>query len=451
MLNGLSATSQSKGLFVFTRDLRVNDNRALLTLASQVGSLTCVYVLEPTSVRYQCVSRGAIANMYLKQSLFELDQALQELGQRLVVIEGEFEQSVLDTAQQINATHIGLSAPYGFDEQQQVARLTRQCQLRDIDIHSVWQHTIFDQQQLPVPLNELEGSFSRFRGKVEKAKLRVRAVTSVPSLPPQAEFKANVTANEPLDLDNISEVAKVWLSRAGCRQGQHHLKDYFTSKQPQTYKLTRNALDEWASSTKLSPWLAWGEISVVEALHALKQHEAEFGSNDSTYWIKFELLWREYFHWQMERVGRELFFYAGVSNKPITAQRHTNQLFNAWCHGNTDFPLINAIMKQLNQTGFISNRARQIAASCWVHECEGDWRLGAAYFQQQLVDYDVAANWGNWQYVAGVGFDPKGGRRFDIGKQTRLYDPQGHYIQRWAPECAMTAKSTNDGQMSLSF
>ena len=88
-------------------------------------------------------------------------------------------------------------------------------------------------------------------------------------------------------------------------------------------------------------------------------------------------------------------------------------------------------MHQLNQTGYLSNRGRQIVASCLVNELAVDWRYGAAYFEQQLLDYDIGSNWGNWQYIAGVGADPRGGRHFNIDKQTAQFDPDGHYIERW--------------------
>ena len=88
-------------------------------------------------------------------------------------------------------------------------------------------------------------------------------------------------------------------------------------------------------------------------------------------------------------------------------------------------------MNELNSTGYISNRGRQIVASCFVNELRLDWRFGAAYFEQQLIDYDVANNWGNWQYLAGVGADPRSIRHFNLDRQTRQYDPSGAYIMNW--------------------
>ena len=85
-------------------------------------------------------------------------------------------------------------------------------------------------------------------------------------------------------------------------------------------------------------------------------------------------------------------------------------------------------------TGYLSNRARQIVASCLVNELSVDWRYGAAWFEEQLIDYDAAVNWGNWQYIAGVGVDPRGGRHFNLDKQAAIYDPEGKYQIRWGSQ-----------------
>ena len=88
-------------------------------------------------------------------------------------------------------------------------------------------------------------------------------------------------------------------------------------------------------------------------------------------------------------------------------------------------------MRQLLETGWMSNRGRQIAASCLVNDLGIEWRYGAAFFEKHLLDYDMASNYGNWQYLAGVGADPRGGRYFNLEKQTRLYDPQEEFISKW--------------------
>ena len=88
-------------------------------------------------------------------------------------------------------------------------------------------------------------------------------------------------------------------------------------------------------------------------------------------------------------------------------------------------------MRQLAVTGYMSNRGRQLVASCFVNELRQDWRYGAAWFESQLLDYDVASNWGNWLYLAGVGTDPRENRQFNLQKQTEIYDPNGEFCAKW--------------------
>ncbi|MFK7865495.1 MAG: FAD-binding domain-containing protein, partial [Pseudohongiellaceae bacterium] len=153
-------------------------------------------------------------------------------------------------------------------------------------------------------------------------------------------------------------------------------------------------------------------------------------ANDSTYWLFIELLWREYFNWSALKNGAKLFSFKGSAKAaPLTALYP--ERFQKWCYGNTPYPLVNACMQQLAKTGYLSNRGRQIAASCLVNELDLDWRHGAAWFEHQLVDYDVAVNWGNWQYIAGVGADPRGGRHFNLEKQTELFDADSSFRNRW--------------------
>lgn len=177
--------------------------------------------------------------------------------------------------------------------------------------------------------------------------------------------------------------------------------------------------------------MANGSLSARQVFAQLKEYETVHGSNESTYWLYFELLWRDYFQWALLKNQSGFFRFSGINNRrPLTT--FLPQRFIRWCQGETPYPIVNACMKQLNETGYMSNRGRQLVASCLVHELAVDWRFGAAYFEQQLVDFDVAANWGNWQYLAGVGADPRGHRQFNLNKQAASYDPHGHFTQRWA-------------------
>ncbi|MBI1192627.1 MAG: DASH family cryptochrome [Bacteroidetes bacterium] len=228
-----------------------------------------------------------------------------------------------------------------------------------------------------------------------------------------------------------------------------------------TYKETRNGMVGADYSSKLSAWLANGSLSPRQVYHAVKQHEATYGANDSTYWMVFELLWRDFFRFQAIKQGDQLFALGGPQHKnkvpdagslpedPAGTYRkdrnkerimHLSRkeiaAFERWAGGQTGQPFIDANMRELAATGWMSNRGRQNAASYLVHDLSVDWRLGAWWFEALLLDYDVASNWGNWQYAAGVGLDPRslgnGQRRFNPEKQAAQYDPDGEFVRLWA-------------------
>ena len=182
-------------------------------------------------------------------------------------------------------------------------------------------------------------------------------------------------------------------------------------------------------SSKWSPWLATGALSARRIMAELRQFEATHGANEGSYWLWFELLWRDYFRFLHLQHGRRLYRAQGLAQEPPA--RHNAQGFERWCQARTGEPLIDAAMRELQATGYLSNRLRQVVASYLVYEVGADWRAGAAWFEAQLVDYDVYSNQGNWLYIAGRGTDPQGGRRFNIQKQLSQYDAEGQYLRLW--------------------
>jgi deoxyribodipyrimidine photo-lyase len=197
-----------------------------------------------------------------------------------------------------------------------------------------------------------------------------------------------------------------------------------------TYKETRDQLAGLDFSTKFSAWLSQGCISPRRIYSEIKRFERDVVTNESTYWVIFELLWRDFFRFSFKKYPNAYFQLHGLGQQA----RYTDfdsAKFEAWTQGKTSEALINAGMNELRETGFVSNRMRQILASYWVFGMQQDWRYGASWFESCLVDYDVASNWGNWAYIAGVGNDNRGGREFNVEKQALLYDKDGSYRALW--------------------
>jgi deoxyribodipyrimidine photo-lyase len=419
----------ARGLYWFTNDLRVDDNRALLYASEKVEQLLCVAIVDPVWFkpnRYGQRSIGDYRWQFLSETLTDLRCSLESQGQRLLIIYDSPLDALGALISQYNIDAVFRSQNAGVYENKQWQVLEQR--YRMIDFEELATHTLFSEASLPFSLKDLPGSFSKFKKRVEPF-IREPELATIASLPaPPKGLHWSRAKLPPTPAEH-----KPSMFTGGASQAKKHLLTYFGSRLPSAYKRVRNSLDGWENSTKFSPWLANGSISVRHILQALQVYESNNEANESTYWIKFELLWREYFQWVAHAHSLGLFAQGGVKHKKILSSFYPER-FQRWCQGNTAFPLVNACMKQLNATGFMSNRGRQIVASCFVNELDLDWRYGAAYFEQQLVDYDVASNWGNWQYLAGVGMDPRGKRHFDIDKQTALYDPDKTFIKKWGGE-----------------
>ncbi len=408
-------------LYWLTDDLRIEDNPAL-TDAALGETLTIIFCIDEQCFRTDRFGNRGMGKhrwRFLRESLLDLQHDLQEYGQTLHLLSGEPGEVVSELLQK---------GP--FDK---VVR-TRQHSIKDVER---WHALIGDFPEIAfvehdgstlfsLPTlsfdNEFPATFSQFRRALETAPFR--PVVSQPTqLPKPSSFELDSRLAPPPN--------KTVFPSGGASNGKHHLDAYFGTFSASTYKETRNDLSGTYSSTGFSPWLAHGCLSPMYILERLRQYEATNGVNESTGWIVFELMWREFFRWHARHHGESLFEFSGVTGKrPLTS--FYRERFLKWRDGTTPWGIVNACMHELRETGYLSNRGRQIVASCLVNELELDWRCGAGYFEEQLVDYDPCSNQGNWQYIAGVGSDPRGGRHFDLVVQAKLWDADGDYRERWA-------------------
>jgi len=406
-------------LYWFSDDLRLDDNPGLDLAISGASTLLCVYCHDPALLDTDAFGtrrQGTLRRRFIEQSIAELATRLEQHQQALQQVSAPATSALPRLIEQYHIQRVVRSRPLGYFESRQWEQLQRQHPR--VDFIDVDGYTLFTREQIS-SIGVLPETFSKFRRRVERmtvpAPLRQRPMPPPPSM-----------ASAPAEPGALP----VGLFPGGETAAMNHVDDYFLSQAPSTYKETRNELDGWSSSSNMSPWLASGCLSVRRLYQRLKLYEQNQGANESTYWLFFELLWREYFQWYALQHAQKLFLPGGPDgHQPDLA--FDPETFSSWCKGETRWPLVNACMTQLNQTGYLSNRARQIVASVLVNELALDWRCGAGYFEKQLIDYDVAANWGNWQYIAGVGADPRGGRHFCIEKQTRQFDADGSFVASW--------------------
>jgi deoxyribodipyrimidine photo-lyase len=412
------------------QDLRLADN-PLFHSVRPSGQLLCVYVLDQSwltpLIGEEPLPRIGPARLhFLWYSLIELRGQLLKLGSDLLVRIGNPVDVITEIAFQLEASRVTVRQDAGFDETQAVVELARRLK-GQAEVCEVQGGMLFNDACLPVRAEDLPTTFSAFRRRAERDWRVPNPLASPMTLPP---WPRGAPRGLP-PLDSICPQAARFNPdprggfrfRGGEQAGLHRLDRYlWHSRSLGHYKQTRNRLHGNDFSTRFSPWLAQGCLSARHIHEAVREWEKEYGVCESSYWVIFELLWREYFHWAARQEGPDLY---GKRLLPGTSAN-----FHAWCRGQTGMPFIDAAMQELASTGWLSNRARQNAASFLVRDLNVDWRLGASWFEHCLIDHDVASNWGNWRYVAGVGRDARQ-RSFDVQKQAEHYDPDGAYVALW--------------------
>jgi len=408
-------------LYWFRNDLRLQDHPALLR-AAEADDLLLLYLWPAHRPWCNTAGLGRHRERFLRESLLALRSELAALGQDLLVLEGLPEQVIPRLVRELRIDMVHTSRCAGVYEARNIAWLQENL---PIPVQEYRGNTLFGEAALRERFAALPESFTPFRRLVDEGLLPDTPWPGSATLPPPPALRFR-------RIDEPALRAPAALPLRGGRDNALRRLRQFTDAGGglRDYRETRNDLDPLRGSSTLSPWLANGCLSVREVAAAISEHERRHGANESTYWLYFELLWREYFHWRAAGDGNALFRHGGRRQR-ITHCSFEPRNFARWCAGDTDFPLVNALMHQLVETGWMSNRGRQIAASCLIHEYGIDWRYGAAFFEKHLIDYDVASNYGNWQYIAGVGADPRGGRRFNIDWQTGQYDPDGTFSAKW--------------------
>ena len=428
----------TSALYWFRTDLRLQDNPALLSALRTASSVIPVFVHpDNTDTPWGFERVGPLRQQWLDAHLDALRAELETRGTQLIELYGAPAQVLPSLLRSWNIDTVFCEYLAAPEEQDDIQSLREQ----GFSVHATWQTTLMDRAHLPFQIQALPDSFTPFR----QALIRHKKLPALPApaLPDKAPWRTLDTpevsrlhhpphscsdARAPLVQSPLTVHGRVLT--AGTRAAQDHLSEWFSDLRSHDYKQTRNALDGWSTSTKFSLWMAMGALSARQAAHALQFFEQRTHASDSSGWILFELLWRDYFHFLHLKYGRRLYAPSGLKGR--LAPAHNTQGFTRWREGRTGHPLIDAGMNELRATGFLSNRMRQIVASYCINDLGCDWRAGAAWFEHCLLDYDVCSNTGNWLYIAGLGTDPRGGRRFNPDKQAAEYDPRDDYQRRWS-------------------
>lgn len=433
-----------KGIVWFRQDLRLHDNEALHEALTHCESIIPVYVFDERvfsgKTKFGFAKTGAHRLQFILESVADLKKNLQSKGSDLVIRVGKPEEEIFKIARLEKTSWVFCNRERTDEEIKVQDALENHLWSVGQEVRFSRGKMLFYTADLPFPVTHTPDVFTHFRKEVEKYIPIRKPLDTENSDYPALEVRIELGSlpdHSAFGIEKVTQSSKsAFPFNGGESAALEHLNAYFWEKDlAKTYKKTRNQMVGSDFSTKFSPWLAHGCISPKKIFWELKKYESEIVKNDSTYWIYFELMWRDFFR-LMGKKHQNKIFKKGGPKEEMTNSTEDMALFRIWSEGRTGIPFIDANMIELNQTGFMSNRGRQNVASFLVHDLNLNWQMGAEYFESLLLDYDPCSNYGNWNYIAGIGSDPRENRKFNILTQASRYDEHGEFVKHWIPALA---------------
>ncbi|OQN97088.1 hypothetical protein B0A48_16892 [Cryoendolithus antarcticus] len=455
---------------------------------------------------------GRLRAKFLAESVWDLKKDLENAGSGLKIRVGSVKDAVASVLegyggrQDAEVHAIWMTGETSWEEHEEQKSIEKVAAKQSVEV-KIWHDEKYfvDDRDLPFKNpRDLSDVFTNYRKTVEPlANFPRKELPRPQQLPPLPDFIPAQAAPfevpdslpalidalmKPILKDEAPNMPNMPLGAesahpfiGGSKSGLERVRHLITSGSMTSYKDTRNGLLGQDFSTKLSAWLSLGSVTARQIhwlLVAFEQGTSDLGKgvagygkgeNKGTAAVRFELLWRDYMRLCTMKFGSRLFYLDGyrqdqkakfkLISKPYSsdagkASKDGNNAaikasLDRFLNGTTGTGLIDASQRELHLTGWTSNRARQNVASYLTKRLEIDWRIGAEWYEMNLIDYDVHSNWGNWQYVAGVGNDPRGEARvFNPVKQAMDYDGKGEYVKAWVPELRDVGKGAGGHQDS---
>jgi deoxyribodipyrimidine photo-lyase len=410
----------SIGLFIYRRDLRIHDNSALINAMKKCDKVYTIFIFTQEQVTEKNSYKSDISVKFMIKSLMELDTQLRDKGGRLFTFFGKNEVIVKKLIEDWNIDSLFWNRDYSPYAKKRDNQLIDLCKKMNI------QCNVSEDYYINPPGSILTGNDTSY---LKYTPYLNKALENGCSLPNKSQAKNLVGKNMrkslsyPISLrEALDEFVDTSVESPSTYKRAVVLRILKGKTKFNNYEETRNDLD--LETTRLSAPIKYGIVSIREVYHIFKNNEA---------FIR-QLIWRDFY-------AQILDAYPQVLGSAL--KEHYNSIkwsgshshFVKWCNGETGYPIVDAGMRELNQTGYMHNRARLITASFLIKTLLIDWQKGEKYYATKLVDYDPASNNGNWQWVASTGADSQPYFRiFNPWLQSKEHDPNAEYIKKWIPE-----------------
>lgn len=399
-------------IFWFRRDLRLSDNAGLYHALRSGNKVQCIFIFD-TNILNRLEDRSDRRVNFIHHELEDLNRQLQALGSSLLTFYATPEAAFTEICSQFSVEKVFTNHDYEPYAIKRDDTIRKQLQKSGITFHTFKDQVIFEKDEVLKDDGSPYTVFTPYKNKWMKTVQSFH----YKSYPTEKYFDA---------LYNYKKGKVVPLNTMNFEEASFQLTEKkATTSLLKNYGETRD-IPSLAGTSRLSVHFRFGTISIRKAATAAIKANA-------TTWLN-ELIWRDFYHMILHHFPHVA---ESAFKPPYNAipWRNNEAEFKKWCEGKTGYPIVDAGMRELNATGFMHNRVRMITASFLVKHLLIDWRWGESYFAARLLDFDLAANNGGWQWAAGSGCDAAPYFRiFNPSEQTKKFDPQLKYIRKWVPE-----------------
>lgn len=425
---------QKTSIVWFTNNLRTKDNNLLKSASDNSDFIIGVYCIDfcASDITYYGFKKiNKFRAKFLLQTLNSLKKELNKLNIPFIILYRDYKNKFISTINEFKVTSIYVQKEWTRDEIIKIDSIKKIIP-NNVEFNEIYDQFLYGPSNIPFSFKNIPDVFTKFRKELEK-KGEIIPLVNINKKP------KSLTVKNDLKIPSLEELGykdfevdnrTAFPFEGGEINAIERLNEYlFKTKLIGNYKNTRNGLLGTNYSSKFSPWLANGSLSARQIFKNVKDFEINFFSNQSTYWMVFELIWRDFFKYVSLKHKNKIFKLNGILN--IEYNWSTNKKYiDQWINGTTSNDFVNANMIELKSTGWMSNRGRQNVASYFAKNMKMDWRIGASYFESMLIDYDVHSNYGNWIYISGVGNDPRD-RFFNLKRQAEIYDGDRKFRKKW--------------------
>lgn len=410
---------KSKKILVwFRNDLRLHDNEMLVEAIAKSDSILPVYFFDPRYFEYDTEGNIQSENnskvQFLIESVGALRKSLQKIGGNLLIIHGSPEDHMPGLIDRFEINEVYHHREVATVETTISSNVEDLLWKLKVNLKHFIGHTLYNKEDLPFPIKDIPDVFVQFKKKTERD-----AIVKDCFLSPEQINVVQVEEWGALPFHTPVLGAPI----GGEAEGISHLNELFKEGAEIYAKINSRAHgDKFVFSSRLSPWLAVGCLSPRKVYWAIKDAERKFGSNSNFNQLILGLLWRDFFRFMFKKHST-IFFSEVVTDikSSLTPQEYEHHL-QQWKDGHTGNLLVDRYMMELNTSGFITHAGRLLVATFLIYILKLNWLDGASYFEQKLIDYSPASNWGNWSNVAIGGKEPRSKNTFDLDKQIKMLD-----------------------------